>query len=189
MDIKDKVVQLTDENLNQIQSLIHRKIEIWSTYVLYSDLWWLGVGLSVAPWILWFIFRAKRSTDRLLYVGASVGLISLVLDVIGDQIGLWHYRFNVIPVLPTYAPWDVTLMPVTVMFLLQIKPNGNPIVKAVLFALLTSYVGEPFFHWLQIYNPLEWRYSYSVPIQILIYLTAHYISKRDQFSKFGLNKS
>ncbi|MFZ3590271.1 CBO0543 family protein [Bacillus sp. DJP31] len=70
--------------------------------------------------------------------------VSLVLDVLGDQLGIWHYRFNVLPVLPSYFPWDITLMPVTIMFFSQVKPHVNPIIKAVLFTLLTSYISEPF---------------------------------------------
>jgi hypothetical protein len=73
---------------------------------MFSNLWWFGVFLSIVPWIAWFAFRKKQSTDRLLYAGFFVMVISLVLDVLGDQFGLWHYRFNVIPVLPTYLPWD-----------------------------------------------------------------------------------
>ncbi|MGM0901777.1 MAG: CBO0543 family protein [Bacillota bacterium] len=95
----------------------------------------------------------------------------------------WLYRFNVLPILPTYLPWDLTLMPVTIMFLLQIKPNSNPLIKAILFALVTSYLAEPFFVWLEVYQPVHWHYTYSVPFQIIIYLIAHYVSRRNDFSE------
>lgn len=179
---KEEVIILIDQNVNQIHELIYQKIEIWREYVLFSGLWWFGVLLSIIPWVIWFIFRKKRSTDRLLYVGFMVMTISVILDILGDQLGFWHYRFNVIPVLPTYFPWDLTLMPLTIMFLLQIKPNTNPYLKAIIFALISSYLAEPFFHWLEIYQPIHWRYSYSVPIQVVIYMLAHYISKRNEFS-------
>jgi hypothetical protein len=182
MTNKEKTIEITDQVINQIEGLIHKKIEIWYEQVLFSGLWWMGVGLSIIPWILWFIFRKKDSTDRLLYPGFYVMSISLILDVLGDQLGLWHYRFNVIPVLPTYFPWDVTLMPVAILFLLQVKPNISPWIKAVVFALLTSYLAEPFFNWLEVYEPIKWKYTYSVPIQIFIYMTAHYLSLRNQFA-------
>ncbi|CAN7654495.1 hypothetical protein LJR153_005060 [Paenibacillus sp. LjRoot153] len=182
MDKKD-IVKLIDENTEQIQSLIQVKVHNWQAYVLFSGLWWFGVILSVVPWIIWFFVRKKHSTDRILYVGFFVMVISLVLDILGDQFGFWHYRFNVIPILPTYFPWDITLMPLTIMFLIQVKPKANPFFKAILFALLTSYVGEPLIKWMMIYNPLKWKYTFSVPIQFAIYLIAHYISKRDKFQK------
>ncbi len=129
------------------------------------------------------LVRNKNSTDRILYVGFFVMSISLTLDILGDQFGYWHYRYNVIPIVPTYLPWDMTLMPLAIMFLIQVKPKINPYLKAILFALLTSYVAEPFIKWLMIYNPKEWKYSYSVPIQFIIYLVAHYLSRRNKFNE------
>ncbi|MGM0875044.1 MAG: CBO0543 family protein [Bacillota bacterium] len=74
--------------------------------------WWLGVGLPIIPWLLWFKFRKKESSDRLLYVGYFVILISSWLDIMGVALGWWFYKSKVIPVIPTYIPWDITLMPV-----------------------------------------------------------------------------
>ncbi|WP_238457932.1 CBO0543 family protein [Alkalihalobacterium alkalinitrilicum] len=182
---KEIVIKAIDENVNQIHELIQQKIQIWLDYVLFSGLWWLGIGLSIVPWIIWFIVRDKKSSDRLLYAGVTVMVISVMLDVLGDQLGFWHYRFSVIPILPTYVPWDICLMPVAIIILLQIKPRFSPVIKAISFALITSYLAEPFFEWIQIYQTLKWKYSYSVPIQIGIYLFAHYISRRKQFPKLS----
>jgi hypothetical protein len=180
--VNDKYIHLVDKNGKEIEALIYERIDIWLEYVLFTGLWWLGVALSIIPWIVWFFIRKKESTDRLMYAALFVMVISLCLDVLGDQLGLWSYRYNVIPVLPTYLPWDITLMPVTVIIILQIKPEANPYMKAFVFAIISSYLAEPFFHWLQIYNLKHWEYSYSVPIQIIIYLISHHISKRDHFS-------
>ncbi|WP_336773912.1 CBO0543 family protein [Paenibacillus sp. MMO-58] len=152
-------------------------------YVVFSGLWWLGVILSVMPWVLWILLRNKQSTDRNLYAGFLTTILALTLDVLGDQFGFWHYRFNVIPLIPTYFPWDVTLMPVGVMFLLQIKPAVSPFLKALVFALLTSYAAEPFIHWLGIYQLIKWHHTYSVPIQFGIYLLALYFSRRQKFQE------
>ncbi|MCZ8517905.1 MULTISPECIES: CBO0543 family protein [Paenibacillus] len=178
---KDQKIQLIDENLINIEFYIDQKVKFWMEHVLFSGLWWFGFILSIVPWVIWFFFRKKESTDRLLYIGVLVMVISLVFDILGDQFALWHYRFNVVPILPTYFPWDLTLMPVTVMLLLQVKPKGSPYLKALLFALVTAYAAEPFIHWLKIYDPKNWRFSYSVPIQFGIYMFAHYLSRRNKF--------
>ncbi|UJF35698.1 CBO0543 family protein [Paenibacillus hexagrammi] len=185
---KLEIAELIDANVNQIHSLIQVKVKIWKEYVLFSDLWWFGFFLSIAPWIIWFWIRKKQSTDRILYVGFFVMIIALMLDILGDQMGFWHYRYNVIPVLPTYFPWDMTLMPVTVMVLIQVKPKVHPFIKAIFFALVSSYVAEPFIHWLKIYELLKWRYLYSVPIQCMIYLFAHWLSTRNKFEKIMIEK-
>jgi magnesium-transporting ATPase (P-type) len=184
MEYKEHEKNLIDENIEQIHKLIQEKIEIWSEHVVFSSLWWIGVALSIIPWIIWFIIRKKESSDRILYAGFFVVIISLAFDIVGDQFSFWHYRFNVLPIVPTYFPWDITLMPVTVMVMLQIKPDLHPLLKAILFGGFSAYIAEPFFHWLGIYVPTHWKYTYSVPIQISIYLTAHFLSRRKNFSPF-----
>jgi hypothetical protein len=146
MKYKENVKKMIDDNENELKELVHQKVNIWSEHVVFSGLWWLGLILTILPWLIWLKYHKKDSRNRILFVGYFVAIISLCLDVIGDQIGLWHYRFVVIPFLPTYIPWDLTLMPLSVMFLIQIKPKINPLIKAIIFGLLSSYIAEPFFH-------------------------------------------
>lgn len=182
MDHLDEPIEAFDALLDQIQSLLWKKVHMWQEHVVWGPLWWMGVFLTVAPWLLWAVYHNKRSTDLLLYVGCFIALVSLCLDILGDQLGLWHYRFNVIPVLPTYFPWDLTLMPVSVLVFLEYKPKASPFIKALAFALMASYLAEPFFTWLKVYNPVHWRFSYSIPIQFLLYLAAHALSRRSRFA-------
>ncbi|MGM0901778.1 MAG: hypothetical protein ACQEXB_11880 [Bacillota bacterium] len=82
------VVKIIDENVNQIEGLIQQKVEIWQEHVVFSPLWWMGVGLSIIPWIIWYVYHKKDSTDRLLYSGYAVMIMALILDVLGDQLAL-----------------------------------------------------------------------------------------------------
>jgi hypothetical protein len=158
-------------------------INIWLKHVLFSWRWWLGVALTFIPWILWIKFRKKESTSRLLFVGFFVILICSWLDLMGILFGLWSYYFNVVPFSPAFLPWDFTLLPVTIMFLLQIKPQISPIIKAIGFSIFSSFMAEPFFTWIETYNPKHWRYIYSFPIVIVIYLVSDWLSKRVNFEK------
>lgn len=173
-----QLLQIFDNNLDKITLLIHKKMYLWQHYVLFSWQWWLGVTFAVLPWFLWYLSSRKRpDMDRLLYVGFIVMVIALCLDIIGDQMGLWHYRFNVVPYVPTFFPFDLTLVPLCVMITIQTLPRLNPVVKGVAYALASSYIGEPFFHAVDIYNLIHWRYIYSVPIQVCIYLVAFAVYK------------
>jgi hypothetical protein len=178
---RDQLINLIDKNVEKAKEGIYERIATWEKYIVFSDLWWMGVALTIIPWIVWYIYRRKQSTDRLMYVAFYVMITSLVLDISGSQLGFWHYRFNVVPFLPTYFPWDLTMMPVGIITLIQVKPKANPWMKAIIFALGTSYVAEPFFHWLKVYELESWRYSYSVPIQFILFMTAYYLSRRNKF--------
>lgn len=182
-----QLLQMFDDNMNNVTLQVHEKIYLWRHYVLFTWQWWLGIALTVLPWFLWYLVSRKRADmDRLLYVSYIVMVIALCLDIIGDQIGLWHYRYNVIPHVPTFVPFDLTLVPVSVLITIQTFQNLNPVIKGVAYALASSYIGEPFFHAIDVYNLIHWRYMYSVPIQICIYLAADTIYKKRY--KFGLSR-
>jgi hypothetical protein len=67
------------------------------------------------------------------------------------------------------------------MLLLQWKAEMNALIKACLFGGIAAFVGEPLFDWLEFYEPKEWKSIYSFPILTIIYLLAHYLSRRKSF--------
>lgn len=105
------------------------------------------------------------------------------LDNIGVQLSAWNYLKPVTPVIPSYIPFDFALMPVVVMFLIQYFYNRNPWIIGLIFGVLTAFVGEPIFKLLNIYNPTNWKFIYSIPFYTLIYFLAHKLAARDKFNK------
>ncbi|WP_227937570.1 CBO0543 family protein [Alkalihalobacillus deserti] len=160
------------------------KFTIWADSVLFSWQWWIGVSLSIVPWILWIKYRRKESTLRLLSVGFFVMFISTLLDSIGVQLGLWYYLHAPLPLIPAFFPWDTTLMPVTVLAFLQFKPKINHYLKALLFAGLAAYIAEPFFTWINFYQPTGWRHIYSFTFYFIIYLISHKMFNGKSYRNF-----
>jgi hypothetical protein len=170
-----------EELYEQVSETTYEKFAIWADSVLFTWQWWIGVALSIIPWILWFIFRKKESTLRLLTVGFFVMFLSTFLDSIGVQLGFWYYTHAPLPLIPAFFPWDTTLMPVVIMGLIQFKPKWSPYVKGLVFAVLTTYVGEPFFIWIDLYHPTVWKHIYSLPIYFIIYLISNRIYNGKSF--------
>jgi len=158
-------------------------LSLWLKNTFLTWQWWFGVTLTIVPWISWMKFRKKESSHRLLFVGFFVMLICSWLDLMGILFGLWSYYDNVVPFSPAFLPWDFTLLPVSIMYLLQIKPKISPFIKAIAFSVFSSFLAEPFFVWIGTYNPKHWKYIYSFPIVILIYLISDWFSKRPYFEK------
>lgn len=172
-----------DKLYESIENLHNHKFEFWLENVLFTWQWWLGVSLAVIPWLLWIILRKKESTHRLLYAGFFSMAISSWFDFIGVALGLWHYNFEVLPFIPSYLPWDFALIPVTIMFVIQYKPHLNMYIKSFIFAGGSAFIGEPIFNWLKTYDPEHWKYIYSFPILMAIYLMAHSLTKKKTFDE------
>lgn len=163
-------------------AMIHQeKRALWTSDVVFTWQWWLGVILTIVPWIIWGVFCKKESTNRFLTSGFFVIILCSWLDVFGVTLGLWHYNFDVVPMLPSYLPWDFTILPVLVMSLIQYRPHINPLIKAIFFAGFCAFVGEPLFKWLRLYDPQNWKSIYSFVIFAIIYLMAHFISSWKSF--------
>lgn len=156
----------------------------WLKYVLFSWQWWLQLALTIAPWVIWIIFRRKQSTNRLLYSGLFVMISSYLLDIAGIYLGLWQYRYELLPITPSITPWDLSLIPVAIMLALQINPvKLNRFVKSIIFSAGASFIMEPIFSYIGFYKMLNWRYIYSFPITALIYIIADWMSRRENFKR------
>ncbi|MBU8906654.1 CBO0543 family protein [Desertibacillus haloalkaliphilus] len=170
------------ELFEQIHKINNEQIQIWIESIVFTWQWWVGIGLTLTPWIAWLILRKKESSLRLLTAGFFMMIIASWLDSLGIQLGLWIYKYEVIPFIPAFIPWDLSLMPVVTMFFLQVKPNINPFIKGIIFGFIAAFVAEPFFIWIEIYEPLNWEHIYSFPVYIILYIISHYLCNGKSFA-------
>ncbi|QUH25325.1 CBO0543 family protein [Serpentinicella alkaliphila] len=156
--------------------------DYWLKNILFTWQWWIGVLLTILPWAIWIKYRRKESTTRLLFAGTVTIIITYFLDLIGTILGLWYYKWKVIPLIPTYMPWDYTLFPVSIMFFLQVKPNASKYTKSFIFSIMS--VGfEKLFVWLDFYKEVRWRSLYSFPIYIVIYLIVDCVVRQNYYKE------
>jgi hypothetical protein len=165
-----KKVHITTAIYKVVVANNSKMLDLWLQHIVFSWRWWFQLGLSIIPWIIWIKIRDKNNTVRLLFIGFIIMLISNTLDIMGLCYGLWYYDWKVLPLTPVYFPWDFTLFPVSFMLLMQYKPKVNRFIKAFGFSFIISFIVEPFFSWLSIYEPLKWKFWYSFISYFLLYL-------------------
>lgn len=179
--LDEEKIKKSDEFYDKIHQVEMEYMKYWQESTLWHWDFWLSLLLVIVPWIVWFIVRKRGSEARLLLAGGFVLIISSWLDFLGIVLGLWHYSGKAIPTIPTYMPWDVSLLPVITMLWLQFKPTLPPLLKASIYAGLASFIGEPLFEWIGLYTSEKWNVFYSLPIYFVIYLIALRISKAKTF--------
>ncbi|HWO74982.1 MAG TPA: CBO0543 family protein [Bacillus sp. (in: firmicutes)] len=145
MKVPSDIRELIDQQYKTLDDAHTRLSQIWADHIVLSFGWFTSLFLTVVPWIVWFIFRDKDSQTRLLLGGLWAMLVSSWLDYIGVTLGLWKYYNKLVPLMPDYIAWDFSLMPVTIMFFLQVKPKVSPIIKGLIFAAMTAFLAEPLF--------------------------------------------
>lgn len=175
MIIPKEAAKKIDRVYKELVKADQKDHDIWFEYVFLSWQWWLCIILSIIPWVLWWKYRKKESTNRLLLGAFFIMFISTVLDSYGTELGFWDYRYEPVPFLPSFVPWDLSLLPITFLVLVQVKPNTTPIIKAILYSFFCSFIGEPFFEYLGFYQSLKWNHLYSFPIHFFIFLIGYYL--------------
>lgn len=182
------------EGLQQVEQAYQKMVEAQTLITdavvngfLFTWQWWLGLSLAVIPWAIWFVFRKKESSDRLLYTGFTVMILSSVVDIVAISLGLWTYPMKVFPSTNVFFPFQFSLVPVTVMFFLQFKQEVNFWVKAVAFSDLGALV-MPFFGMIDFYNAKGWPSIYDFFIFLSIYSVAHWFSKIKNFESLSSNQ-
>jgi hypothetical protein len=180
--------EVTKEMLKVFSNYVeanHKLINTWQEIIFLSPRWWIGLLLGLLPWILWWKLHYKQYTGDLLRAGFFMSISCLILDAIGVQLGLWFYPYDVFPFIPGYFPWDLTLLPLSIMFMIQLKPNWSPLIKSLMYAFLVAFVGEPLAVIAKIYEPIHWKHYYSFPFYIVLFLTSNIVAKGKIFnSKF-----
>lgn len=161
------------------QELYH----LWVDHMLFTWRWWLLAALFFIPWVVWFYIRKKDSTQRLLYAGVFMILVSSFLNYLGMVFGLWAYPVKLIPLVPPFMPWDTSLLPVVTMLMIQYYPDFSPWIKSLVFSALGTFGLQPAGDWLGLTEHIHWPNYYSFPILALLYLAAHWLATRPSFKE------
>lgn len=176
----DKATQKINEaNQIMLESIMNAFLFTWQ--------WWIALAMIVVPWIIWMIVRNREKSARLFSAGLLVMAISEILDAIGISYGNWSYPVKVIPVVTVSFSYRLSVLPVIVMLLLQFKPQFNPYIKAIFFGGFGAYVGLPALAAMDLYKKMNWTFTYSFIILTLMYILAHWFSRRISFGEINEN--
>ncbi|MFC6604111.1 hypothetical protein ACFQDF_25430 [Ectobacillus funiculus] len=91
----------------QIKETHDHLLNFWFDHIFLRWEWWLSLVLAIGPWLIFWKFRNKESTARLMLSACFVIIISSWFDFIGVVRGLWYYSGKLIPTIPAYIPWDL----------------------------------------------------------------------------------
>lgn len=168
-----------DEQVAEMTRLLTQvRIENWLGHAVGSWHWWVLIGVSIIPWLLWIKVAAKKQIHELMLFGLFMILGSLTLDELGFELSLWSYPFSLIPVFPRLSSADYTMLPVIYMLIYQYFPTWKSFFLAsVGVAFVFSFLAEPLLVKLGFYVLIKWTYWASFIIYIPLGLIARWITR------------
>lgn len=142
--------------------LIKMEIKYYLEESLFSFEWWLLLIALILPWILWFKFVDRKRFKEIILFGLLWMVMALVLDEIGASWNLWSYPKKLIPIIPPFAPADLSVIPVAFMIIYQWSKNFRIyFLLTIITSLLFSFVIEVSFQQFGMFKLLNWEHWYS----------------------------
>jgi hypothetical protein len=172
--ISYKNISDTTRNLRDIS------YEHWLRYEVFTFDWWFLLALSIIPWIIWWKVLDKNRVNEIIMFGLLVGLISVIIEYIGEYIALWWgYKIKLFPGVTLLFPFDLTVLPVSYMLVYQYFPKWlSFFIGMFILSFGAAFVFEPILDWMDIYVLLTWKYVYSFPIYFVMGLFFKWLVKK-----------
>ncbi|TVY10748.1 CBO0543 family protein [Paenibacillus cremeus] len=150
-------VQEARERLHQLD------IQLWLKQTVFTWEWWLLVGFTIIPLMIWWKLLDKRRAYEIAFYGCMINIMAIVLDDIGTNLSWWEYPVKLIPMIPPLLTADSILVPIFFMLVYQLCSSTWPtfMVANLIMALIIAFVAEPLFIWIEYYRLNEWKLIYS----------------------------
>jgi hypothetical protein len=164
------------QNLKYQWELAKARIDEWLTSGLFHYKWWILLILfCISAILLWKRADKSRIVELTIYT-AIVVLFIIVLDELGEELTLWYYPVDIIPLFPPITAVNITCMPLVYMLIYQrFGMWGKFLIVTLIMSIVFCFVLEPVFVWGGIYTMLKWKYYYGFPIYIAIAVAAKMI--------------
>lgn len=155
------------------------RVDEWVQNDLLKLNWWILLALFVLTAYLWWKTVDKTRLNEMVLYTALIVLFIIVLDELGEELSLWYYTTDVIPLFPPLTAMDITSMPIVYMLVYQyFRTWKRFIIVTVAMAGVFCFVFEPIFVWSGVYKLLIWQSYYGFPIYIFIAAASKFIVQR-----------
>jgi hypothetical protein len=151
--------------------LTNIRIDHWLQESVFHLKWWFLLGVFLISAFGWYRLADKtRLPEILLYMGLTT-IITLILDEFGEELSLWDYPTDILPLFPPLTAVDLASLPTTYSLVYQYFRTWRSFIWAtVIMATIFCFVLEPILVWGNFYQLLNWKYYYGFPIYIAMAL-------------------
>jgi len=152
-----------------LKHFTYARIDNWVDTDFNTIHWWLQLSLAIVSIAVWWKLVDKKRLLELAFFGSSVMTITIWMDEVGYELGLWYYQRDLIPVFPPSSAMDYILLPIIYALVYQYCRTWKSfLIASCLMAGVFSFILEPLAVKMGYYVPVKWTHYYSFPIYVAI---------------------
>ena len=108
--------------------------EYWYTHSFLSYQWWTMILITIIPWFIWWKFVDKKRLMEILLFGLLMMFTTVLVAPLEQNLNLLQFiqRIHWSLTTPLY-PYEITILPVSFMFIYQYSKNWTSYVIGTLF--------------------------------------------------------
>ncbi len=145
------------------------RIREWLQSGVFSVRWWVLLALFTAIVLYSWKKVDKGRLKELVLYAAMITLFVIVLDELGEELTLWYYTVDLVPLFPPITAVDLSCLPAVYLLIYQKNPTWKRfVIASAVMSAAFCFLLEPLFVWAGVYKTLTWKSYYGFPIYILI---------------------
>lgn len=150
-------------NLQRLLTSIH--IHNWLKNDLFHSDWWFLIGLVFVSLLVWWCLLDKSRLNEICLYTALAAILSLGIVEYGEELTLWDYPTDIIPIFPPLTSINLFCLPLIYSLTYQHFNSKKSFVWAtVVITSIICFIIEPILAKEHLYQLLHWKYFYSLPI-------------------------
>lgn len=145
------------------------RLEEWWEYDVFRFKWWSMLVLFIICVCIWWKLADKSKLNELILYTGLITIIIIVLDELGEELTLWDYTTDLIPLFPPVTAINLSCLPMVYALIYQyFRPWKSFVIATFIMSVIFCFVCEPIFVWAGIYQMISWKSYYGLPIYFFI---------------------
>ena len=155
------------------------RVREWVQDELLGLNWWILLLLFLITAYIWWKKADKNRFSEIVIFTLLIILFVIVLDELGEELSLWYYTVDLIPIFPPITAIDISCMPLIYMLIYQYAKTWKSfLIATIVMAAVFCFILEPVFVWMGIYKMLTWKSYYGFPIYVFIAVFSKFVTGR-----------
>jgi hypothetical protein len=143
--------------------LTRANIDQWLKNDFLSAAWWILLGLTVFSVTVWLLLLDKSRLKETVLFAILYFIIILGFDEYGDELILWSYPVDLIPIFRALGSFNLLLLPMAYSLMYQYFKGRNFILASLAVSGVVCFAIEPLLSLGGLYKLLNWQYWWSIP--------------------------
>ena len=165
------------QSVEMQMKLTRDHIDQWLAEDFLRFRWWLLIVIYIACAVVWWKLVDKQRLKETLLFTVLAYIAVLALNEYGQELILWDYPVDLIPVFPPFSSVNLLLLPPIYSLVYQRFTSARTYFSAVLVVSAAfCFVIEPLLVWGGFFQLLNWQYWMSFPLYIVMALLVYLLT-------------